>query len=116
MLTVTLRLSCSFVDRDMFMRHFGLGVGHLQYERQHEVEPDAMMALDNLSDSSDKNDTEDVDDIEIVGHDDFAVESGEVSYSGEIVDDDEGECSGDVADIISDSGGSDTSSVGYASY
>ena len=30
----------SFVDRDMFMRHFGHGVGHLQYERQHEIDPD----------------------------------------------------------------------------
>jgi hypothetical protein len=30
----------SFVDRDMFMRHFGHGVGHLRYERQHEIDPD----------------------------------------------------------------------------
>ena len=33
-------LSYSFVDRDIFMRHFGLGIGHLQYERQHEMRPD----------------------------------------------------------------------------
>lgn len=99
------------------MRHFGHGVGHLQYERQHEAEPDTMMGLEGLSDSSDKNDTED----EIVqnGHDNFAVESEEESesYNGEIVDDesDEGEWSdNDAADTISDSGGSN--SDGYPCY
>ena len=30
----------SFVDRDMLMRHFGRGVGHLQYETRHENEPE----------------------------------------------------------------------------
>ena len=43
-------LFCSFVDRDMFMRHFGHGVGHLQYERQQEIE---LMAFEGVSDSSD---------------------------------------------------------------
>ena len=28
----------SFVDRDMLVRHFGHGVGHLKYERQQEVD------------------------------------------------------------------------------
>ena len=105
------------------MRHFGHGVGHLQYGQQHEVEPNTMMTLEDLSDSSDKNDTEDMvsDDTEIVGHDsdDFAVKSEEESCNGEIVNDDEGEWSGDAdddSDIISDSGGSDTSSDSYASY
>jgi len=27
---------CSFVDRDMLVRHFGHGVGHLKHERQQE--------------------------------------------------------------------------------
>jgi hypothetical protein len=43
---------CSFVDRDMLMRHFGHGVGHLQYERQHETETDTT----RLEVESDDND------------------------------------------------------------
>jgi len=33
---VTVTHVCSFVDRDMFMRHFGHGVGHQQYRWQQE--------------------------------------------------------------------------------
>jgi hypothetical protein len=29
---------CSFVDRDMLVRHFGHGVGHLKYEKQQEID------------------------------------------------------------------------------
>jgi len=32
---------CSFVDRDMLMRHFGHGVGHLQYRTRRPQDSDA---------------------------------------------------------------------------
>jgi hypothetical protein len=31
----------------MFMRHFGLGVGHLQFERQHEIESNCDLDTEN---------------------------------------------------------------------
>jgi len=37
---------CSFVDRDMLMRHFSYGIGHLQYQRQQEIEPNLEMAAE----------------------------------------------------------------------
>jgi hypothetical protein len=50
----------SFVDHDIFMRHFGLGIGHLQYECQYEIRPDDhknVMVLN--SDNSDCSDVSD---------------------------------------------------------
>jgi hypothetical protein len=35
---------CSFLDRDMLMRHFGQGVGHLQYQTQRQQDSDAELA------------------------------------------------------------------------
>jgi len=106
------------------MRHFGDSVGHMQYERQRENEPnhDASLAL-NVSDSSDNLDTGDLDAGELEVHND-AVDSDEEEgpHSGEIVDDDEvdWECHGDESDIISDSDGGDggdgSDSDGYGSY
>ena len=32
----------SFLDRDMLMRHFGHGIGHLEFARQHEIESEDM--------------------------------------------------------------------------
>lgn len=54
---LTKSISCSFVDRDMFMRHFGHGVGHLQYERQHEIEHDDHDDGEALEDDSDSTDS-----------------------------------------------------------
>jgi hypothetical protein len=36
----------SFSNRDMLMRHFGHGIGHMQYKRQHEIELE-MATLEN---------------------------------------------------------------------
>lgn len=118
-------LSCSFVDRDMFMRHFGHGVGHLQYERQHEMGPndhrdDTSMSPDDVSDSSNILDTGDSE----PDPDEFDLDEKE--DSGEIVGDDEGDWRGrddDASDIISDpdsdgcsDGSNCDSSTSYASY
>jgi hypothetical protein len=35
---------CSFVDQNMLMRHFGHGVGHLQYQTQRQQDLDADLA------------------------------------------------------------------------
>jgi hypothetical protein len=40
MMKLTKCLSYSFVDCDMFMRHFSLDIGYLQYEHQREIRPD----------------------------------------------------------------------------
>jgi hypothetical protein len=49
---------CSFVDRDMLMRHFGHGIGHLQYRTRRlqdsddsEFESTSMVDTDLVSDS-----------------------------------------------------------------
>lgn len=47
------------------MRHFGHGIGHLQYERQHEVEPE--MAVDDYGD---------MEDDDMAGSDKENIESG----------------------------------------
>lgn len=49
---------CSFVDRDMLMRHFGHGVGHLKYERQQEMGPKRVPVGDDNHDSNDSDDQE----------------------------------------------------------
>ena len=114
-------LFCSFIDRDMFMRHFSHGVGHLQYEWQHEPDHNTSMGLtlDDISDSSDDLDTGDSDPDELDIHHNFndraAVnldEEEEEEEEEEIVDDE-----GDASDIIvsdSDADGSDSDS--YVSY
>ena len=69
------------------MRHFGHGVGHLQYERQHEIEPDHDngMTPEDVSDQTDNPDTGDSDPLaeesEIV-HDS---DEEEESYNGTAV-------------------------------
>jgi hypothetical protein len=115
-------LFCSFIDRDMFMRHFGHGVGHLQYERQHEPNHNTSMGLtlDDISDSSDDLDTGDSDADELDIHHncndraaaDSDEEEEEEEEEEEIVNDD-----GDASDIIvSDSDVDGSDSDGYASY
>lgn len=115
---------CSFVDRDMFMRHFGHGVGHLQYERQHEIDsepnPDTNMgqtlkdASDKSDSDSDNPDTGDSDNVIV----DWDGEEEEEEYDSEIVNlnDEEGDMS--ISELDSDSDGtqSDCESHGYASY
>jgi hypothetical protein len=118
-------LSYSFVDRDMFMRHFGLGIGHLQYERQREMRPDDHengMVLD--SDDSDRSDVSDppTDNLDTrdsipdpeIGLDSDEEESHNVHSEG--IDDWGSE--GDMSDIISasESDGSDCTNDGYTSF
>lgn len=103
------------------MRHFGHGVGHLKYERQHEIETNhgTNMALDD-SESSDDLDAEDSDpgepDIGRNCDDEVAVDSDEEEeeYDGEIVDDEEGDWPDSIISELDGSDGSD--SDGYASY
>jgi hypothetical protein len=105
----------------MFMRHFGHGVGHLQYERQHEIDPDRDTSmgqtLEDVLDSSDASDLDTGDSDQDHHCNDKVVvdlDEEEEEDDGEIVN---GE--GDASDIIvsdsdSDAGGSDSDS--YASY
>ncbi|KAI0280639.1 hypothetical protein BGY98DRAFT_963441 [Russula aff. rugulosa BPL654] len=51
-----------FVDRDMLMRHFGHGVGHLKYERQHGIETEITRV------ESDDDDDDDDSESDIVTH------------------------------------------------
>jgi len=109
-MVLTESISCSFVDRDMFMRHFGHGVGHLQYDRQHEIEHDHDdgRALEEDSDSTDNFDH--------AG--DSVPEDLHDSDEEEEIIDEEGGWERDGSDIIrvsdSDSDGSDGDS--YTSY
>lgn len=110
---LTKGLSYSFLDRDMFMRHLGRGVGHLQYEWQQEVRPGdnhTDMAVDDASDSSDA-DLNTGDSEPEIGYDSDEVEE---PYN---VDYEEGpsDWEGDAIDT-SDSDGSDCAIDGYASY
>jgi hypothetical protein len=90
----------SFVDRDMLIRHFGHGVGHLRYERQQEIKQE-VMAVDSDSDGDDN-----ILDAEI---------EDEIQAEGDSVDDQgsDGWMSEDWEQVIDD-GGSDNES--YASF
>lgn len=100
-----------FVDRDMLMRHFGHGVGHIQYERQQEIEPDPGMAVDSNDD-----DTAETEEVEGPG----AWEKDDANLDFEDNDD------GDVAEIDGDGDSEDEDnnwdsdsaidSDGYASF
>jgi hypothetical protein len=74
----------------MFMRHFGHGVGHLQYERQHEI--DAEPNHDDTSTSmghtlEDASDSSESDNLDAEDPDRVAVDSGEEEEEyGEIID------------------------------
>jgi hypothetical protein len=113
--------SCSFVDRDMFMRHFGHGIGHLQYDQQHEFKPDR--ALEDVADSesSDSDDPDSVtgeldadephcNDQDVVGSDE------EEEYDRMIIDEEGGASDVISSDSDSDMEGSSGDSEGYASY
>jgi hypothetical protein len=56
---------CRFLDRDMLMRHFGYGVGHMQYDRQQEIGlkmvPGGINNNNNDADDSDASETEELD-------------------------------------------------------
>jgi len=47
-----------FLDRDMLMRHFGYGVGHMQYERQQEIGLKIVPGGINNNDDDDVSETE----------------------------------------------------------
>ena len=120
----------SFVDRDMFIRHFGHGVGHLQYEQLHKIESDhdhdtsMGRTLENDSDSLDDLDIRDILNTRDSDPDDrFAANlDKQEEYDSEIVDNDKGDTSDSVIVNNSDpdvDGSSDCDSsdgLGYASY
>ena len=95
---------CSFVDRDMLMRHFGHGVGHLKYERQDEIGAKRVPEGDNNHDSGDSDDEQEDSDSSELG-DPLPVDNE---------DDDSDEESEDVEVSDSDSG-SESDDGGYAS-
>ncbi|SRR6266851_6664020 len=49
---------CSFVDQDMLMRHFGHGVGHLQYGTQTQQNLDAEMESGMIGDADSISDND----------------------------------------------------------
>lgn len=98
---------CSFVDRDMFTRYLGQGVGHQRYGKRQEVEIEMGAEGNDESEEIDEEEIDlniDVDDeeTESVGEEDLAIES----------DDDGSEGSNDGR-TDSDSDGYD---LGYASF
>jgi hypothetical protein len=105
----------------MFMRHFGHSVGHLQNERQHEIEPEDDInmgrTLDNVADLSDDLDTGDSDPGELEGLDAVDSDEEEAEYNGKNVrvNDEEGDSS-DITISDTDSDRSDCDSDGYGSY
>jgi hypothetical protein len=107
---------CSFVDRDMLLRHFGHGVGHFQYQRRQEFEPD--MAAEGDDDYAREEAEEREEDIQVY---DKALDEVEPDSDPGIGEED-GSCGEDDAiDVVDGSGDSDDSepegenSDGYAS-
>ena len=102
-------LICSFVDQDMLMQHFGHSVGHLQYEKQHEMNLESGIDLesdDNNEDNSHALDNEDCEEIQGLGGSDGELNDGHDSEAGA-----ESEMMGD-----SDNSDSDLGDTGYESF
>ena len=116
----------------MFMRHLSHGVGHLQYEWQHEKDPkhDTSMGR-TLEEDLDLSDDvwvdagdSDSDELEIAQCNDdveVAADSDEEEESNEIVDDEEGNASDIIisnldSDLDLDMNSSPGDCDGYASY
>ena len=119
---------CSFIDRDMFMRHFGHGVGHLQYDRQQEIEPERDtnrgQTLEDVSDSGysgnlDPGDSEsEADELEVGDDNPVSLDEEEEEEEG-LGGDTASDADMIVSDLDSDAADSDdasNSSNGYASY
>jgi hypothetical protein len=118
----------SFVDRNMLMRHFSQGVGHLKYERQQEVGPEITVEREGDNDSydigqTDKDMQESDHDIDVIeegspgleepkGDDDDVWNSDLESNSSEL----EVESNGSDKDGLDDDTDLDSVSSGYASY
>ena len=66
----------SFVDRDMVMRHFGGGIGHLQSTHHFPRGEQVVSETASIGNSEDEDDAED-----LGGLDDNSTESGTVSSS-----------------------------------
>ena len=102
---------CSFVDRDMLMRHFGHGVGHFQYQRQPESEPD--MAAEGNNDNTWEETEESDEDISNKAQDEVEPRSDpEIDEKGDGCSED------DTVNDVDDSDGGENSDNGggYASY
>lgn len=107
------------------MRHFGHGVGHLQYERQHELEPDHNDTSRSMGQTHEDSDVSDsADDLDSGESDPDELEIGQNCNDNIAVDSDEEEEDvndeeEDASDIIfsdSESDGDVDGSAGYASY
>jgi hypothetical protein len=101
---------CSFVDRDMLMRHFGHGVGHLQYRTRRpqdsddsEFESASMVDADSVLDSD--TSCEQACDVEV---DNDLEEEGELEGDADL----ESDVDCDSASAIASESGSD----GYVSF
>lgn len=110
---------CSFVDRDMLMRHFGHGVGHLQYDRQQEIVTQMTVGSDDDHDSLADMEAQEIADEESWGGEqdcDIAVDLEESQKSdGEmVVDGCDSEANSEVIGMSDDSD-SDSDDAGYAS-
>jgi len=66
----------SFVDRDMVMRHFGRGIGHLQSMHHSPRSEQVVSETASISSSEDEDNAED-----LGGSDDNSMELGTVSNS-----------------------------------
>jgi hypothetical protein len=125
MIELTDCLSYSFVDHNIFMRHFGLGIGHLQYECQHEMRPDdhengMVLDLDD-SDCSDISDllTDNLNTWDSIPDPEIGLDSDEEeSHNVHLEGIDDWGSEGDMSDIISasESDGSNCTNNGYTSF
>jgi hypothetical protein len=104
----------SFVDRDMLMRHFGHGVGHLQYRTQTQLqdsESRTMGEADMISDDDMGREQEHDIGVDIE-------EEGELE--GELDSDVDSDSASTISEDLDESGVSDDSSDndsdGYASF
>ncbi len=88
MLTVQSFFLCSFVDRDMFMRFLGIGIGH---RGQHTVEPDPAVDItddfqtcvnddEESNDEEERADFEDEEDEDLVDEEDIDCDDEDLGY------------------------------------
>jgi hypothetical protein len=79
-----------FVDRDALMRHFGHGVGHLEYGRVHEIEPETGDEPEDREELEIEHDEEEGDELmDVDGNEEEEEPTVENSDSGDDSDDSE---------------------------
>jgi hypothetical protein len=101
----------SFADHDIFLRHFGHGVGHLQYDGEQDIGPDTAVEPEG-------NNNEDVEVIEEMDDDiDEGAQGGTESNGQPEIDDGRSDSFGesDDSDDNNDDLELDSDDPGYAS-